>query len=304
MWHFDRSSEEHRSWFINLIPNRLYCSNDLSMGVVLRPRSVGAEMVYLQPNSPWALSWLLFDIDRRDASICLRDAGLPEPTFLVINPDNLHAHALYKLATPVAIHDAARSAPIRYAAAIQTAMARRMGADLGYSGLLVKNPLHTRWRLEPREQRPYSLSDLQSWLSDDDMRFSKSHWRDTGIGRNVTLFDNLRAWSYMSILKFKSGGGNQDSWFNDVFCKAIDLNNTFSEPLFIGEVRATAKSVSKWTYRNFTPERFRLIQAARGRMRALKLRERAIADGTYQPWVAQGISRATYFRRKSNSKSK
>ncbi|MFG7662142.1 replication initiation protein, partial [Klebsiella pneumoniae] len=34
------------------------------------------------------------------------------------------------------------AAPLRYAAAIEAALREKLGADMGYSGLICKNPLH------------------------------------------------------------------------------------------------------------------------------------------------------------------
>ena len=61
---------------------------------------------------------------------------MPPPTLTVSNPDNGHAHLFYGLTTPVGMSDAARDAPIRYAAAVQAALLVKLCADPGYAGLI------------------------------------------------------------------------------------------------------------------------------------------------------------------------
>src|SRR5690606_40230370 len=62
------------------------------------------------------------------------------------NPKNGHAHIGYELKAPVSTTTASKQKIIDYLAVIEAGMARKMGADSGYSGLLTKNPCHTYWR--------------------------------------------------------------------------------------------------------------------------------------------------------------
>jgi hypothetical protein len=48
----------------------------------------------------------LHDIDQPDAYHAHRDAYVPKPNLIIINPANGHGHAAYLLATPVARHSA------------------------------------------------------------------------------------------------------------------------------------------------------------------------------------------------------
>jgi replicase family protein len=113
---------------------------------------------------------MLHDIDVPGAYYAHDDANLPQPNLIMINPENGHAHTAYLLGTPVARHSAARVAPLRLFAAVERGIARRVGADRQYGGLISKNPLHRAWRVEARRQQPYSLHELSDWLFADDMK--------------------------------------------------------------------------------------------------------------------------------------
>ena len=67
------------------------------------------------------------------------------------------------------------------------------------------------------------------------------------------------------------------------------------------EVKAIARSVAKYTYKHFSEAGFSAVQAHRGRKGGIKSgevrRQGSVAES--QPWVAMGISRATYYRRKA-----
>ncbi|WP_418015396.1 replication initiation protein [Photobacterium damselae] len=47
---------------------------------------------------------------------------------------------------PYPTSELAHLAPIKYAAAVQSAFRARLKADTGYAGLLTKNPLHNHWK--------------------------------------------------------------------------------------------------------------------------------------------------------------
>ncbi|POI36262.1 replicase, partial [Klebsiella pneumoniae] len=68
----------------------------------------------------------------------------------------------YGLDTPIRTAPDGNAAPLRYAAAIEAALREKLGADMGYSGLICKNPLHEHWLVQVWEPRLYDLA----WLSD------------------------------------------------------------------------------------------------------------------------------------------
>ena len=94
----------------------------------------------------------MFDVDkkphelrRRDGYHEWRERGLPAPHWISINPENGNYHLGYLLAAPVARTNAARLKPLRYLAAIEHVLAKKLGADMGYVGLITKNPVHRDW---------------------------------------------------------------------------------------------------------------------------------------------------------------
>lgn len=75
----------------------------------------------------------------------------------------------------------------------------------------------------------------------------------------------------------------------------------FPEPLLGNEVWHVAKSVAKWVWRKFTPDEFSAWQAAQGKKGGIASGESRRSGSLTEaaPWEAEGISRATWYRRKS-----
>lgn len=185
----------------------------------------------------------------------------------------------YELAVPIAKHGQARSGPIQYGAAVEAGLGVKLRADPGYAGLVCKNPLHPDWNTVPGRLEPYDLAELAEWI--DLTPTAKLRASASGaLGRNCLLFEHLSHWAYRTVVPFKSSGGRSDSWEAAILEQALQLND-FSEadvarrdPLAYNEIKATARSVARFTWRHFsaaskqalidrthTPEQ----QAARGR---------------------------------------
>jgi hypothetical protein len=185
--------------------------------------------------------------------------------------------------------DAARDAPIRYAAAVQAAFLVKLGADPGYAGLIAKNPFHDAWRVIWM-QHLYDLSELTEYVELSKRRRPQSE--ALGLGRNCTLFDELRAWAYQWAREYKRNDANAEQWHRAVLGQAEKLN-AFTVPLSFNEVKAVARSIAKWTWRNFSDAAFSAIQSARGKRGGRP----ATTTLHGEPWAEEGISRATYYRR-------
>ena len=256
--------------FTARLPRRARATDDLSWGTRLFPAAVAVQKRHIQANPPTSACWLLFDVDRPDAALRWEDAGLPAPTWIARNPLNGHAHLAYGLAVPVVTSDAARSGPLRLAAAIQSAYVERLGADVQYTGLITKNPLHPSWDVTWHcrgEHDLYALHDLAEYVTLASARKREVH---SALGRNCSLFDSLRQWAYRAVKRYWKPGGLAD--WQAVCLAQARARNTFTSPLPVSEVRAIARSVAKWVWQHFTPAEFREKQGARGRRKGEAVR--------------------------------
>jgi hypothetical protein len=248
----------------------------------------------------------VYDIDRNGAALDWSDRNAPPPTIVAQNPDNGHAHLIYGLDVPVRTAPGAKTGPLRYAAAVDCALRALLGADHGYSGLICKNPLHPHWRVVEWEPRLYELGDLDSWLDLNAYADRRKRLPAYGLGRNCNLFEYLRCWAYRAI---RQGWPEYGRWFEACLVRAegydvAEFAGTKAGRLPASEVRATAKSVARYTHRHFSPEGFRAYQAASGRKggKASKRPPVAGSERTEKPWEAMGISRATYYNRKKRGR--
>ena len=126
---------------------------------------------YIQPNAPSRIAYIALDVDRQGAAYVAEDAGLPWPTFTVINPKTTHAHLLYELSAPV--YSGRSDKADRFLNAVRGGLTETLGADSAYRGPLVQNPLHycwrkivteisSPWRISPQAYQP-SCCDPRGW---------------------------------------------------------------------------------------------------------------------------------------------
>lgn len=240
------NNHQFKADFYEKLPHKPYCSDDLGRGVVIRPKKTAILMPYIQHNSPCFISSLVFDVDRSDAFFACFDANLPQPNWIAKNRANGHAHVGYMLAAPVCTTHRAKQNIIEYLAKIEQAYSLALGADRGYSGLITKNPCHTAWENHIFDVDPYELNYLADFVELQELKTDLKEV--SGLGRNCMMFDNVRFWAYEAIRAFISG--SYDVWHREVLNVAINANGAFIEPLPYSEVKATAKSVSRWVWRN------------------------------------------------------
>ena len=139
---------------------------------------------------------------------------------------------------------------MEFLAAVERGFRRRLGADPGYTGLIIKNPLHPNWRTRWMAPQPYKLADLAGWLSAEDMRPTPAREAEAGLGRNCELFDAVRFVAYDIIVGFRDAG-NRRGFVSQLHIAALTVNATFNPPLFAGEVGHVVKSIAKWTWKNY-----------------------------------------------------
>jgi len=243
--------------FTETLPLKPYCTNNLTYGSLIRPKAQAIKMRYIQPNTPWNWTWLVQDIDRASGATDWFDRGCPAPNIISENPENGHAHLFYGLGTPIHCQGGSKSKPFRYGSAVSVALSRKLDADPRYGGLLAKNPLNPNWNNQWVDPLPYTLGGLASYLDLSDLGDTRKHLPEIGLGRNCTLFDETRLWSYRAIRKAGLWLG-EDFFISAVTEYAAGYNQqNFTSPLQWAEVKAIGKSVGKWTYRNMSPEGFR-----------------------------------------------
>lgn len=276
------------------LPRRPYCTDNLKYGLITRSPEVALEKNYLQLNPPILWHWLVFDIDEPMAALAWEKANLAPPNWIAVNPANTRAHLGYLLEVPVITAPEARDKPLRYAAAIETAFRIALRADSGYSGFIAKNPLSPKWQTWFLHAEPYSLDYLAEWVTLP--RTPSASLAPIGLGRNVMLFDAIRQWAYGMVRVYQQADSGQEQWFRAVLREAEVVNQRFTPPLQFPEVRATAKSIAKWTWQRFSDDDFSRIQQARACRRWAKVREPSLEQS--RPWEQMGISRRTFFSRK------
>jgi hypothetical protein len=286
--------EEQLQTYINNLAPKPYCSNDLAYGLRIRSKHLALKHLHIQHNPPIRVAYIVLDVDHPYAHLMLDEQVLPPPNFIVTNPANGHAHIYYELKTPVYTSVVARQKPLRYLASIEYALRGLWEADAGYSGLISKNPFHDNWQYKKLRGEPWELGELADWLTLP-ARLPRGA-AQVGLGRNCTLFELLRYWSYDAVLEYRISS-NFKTWDRAVL-EAAQGFNSFPEPLPLNEIKNTAKSVSEWVWTHYTKrmsdEAFSERQSARGKRGGRP----ATTTAEGKPWEAEGISRATWYRRK------
>lgn len=205
---------------------------------------------YLQHNPHNLVCFLVLDLDHDDAAFAWSDTGLPMPNIITLNRDNGRGHYIYILQAPVAKSENARPKPLAYLAAIEYNYNRLLDGDFGYTNLITKNPFHSEFRTTFLHDTQFTLEHLSRSFKNELQSPPKGE-KAVGIGRHVSIFDDLRFWAYPLVQSYRD---NQDylGFYGSVQTYAEALNRQFSEPLPDSHVRSTVKSVANWTYTHYT----------------------------------------------------
>ena len=284
------------------MPHRPRATDDYAQGISRVSWARAAQMRYVDLNPPDHVGWIIIDCDHGEVGRW-KTAGLPEPSFITISPGTGRHHVVYELAAPVCRSDAARYKPQAYLWAVIDGLRRALGGDPAYNGILTKNPLHPFWEtIWPPSRRTYALGQLAECIKcikpesagTASPRTTISRIQvlrrldQAGVGeRNKTLFDATRL---------------RDKEMNpDPLAYVTQCNARLGQPLEYSEIKRIARSVERWERgKGHSPAKtaaFRAHQAARGRKGG---RPKTTADTT--PWLADGISRATWYRRQRQAR--
>lgn len=259
--------EKHNiDFFKNQMPNKPYCTNNLDYGLSIRNKAKALEMLYLQANQPAIQTCLLFDLDKKNSFYTFEKVGLPIPHFITKTPKTGRCHYGYMLKAGVCKTQQARLKPLKYAAAVEMAMAKKLKADLGFAGLITKNPLNDHWSPFWSGADLYDLDYLADFVDLEKPQIQQKKSEAYGLGRNVNLFEDLRQYAYRTVLNFKKIS-TFEKFENELLLKAQGLN-TFcnpQNPLQYKEIKATVRSVARWTWKNFDSHTFSQIQSNRAK---------------------------------------
>ena len=243
------------------LPRRPYCMDEKPGYMLIRSKAIAIKKPYLQVNSPTTTIYFVFDDDKEDSALSWFDSNLPKPFWTTQNPDNGHCHHCYKLEIPLHTSEFSSIKAIKYAQAVYYAYALKLGADLSYSQLITKNPLHPQWRTTYWTKQAYSLDYLADFV--DLPKKLPKKLEVVGLGRNVTMFEKGRRWAYTAIRDYLHHSSSHD-WERAVKSHLEAINSGFEQPLPYSEVKATAKSIARWVWQRFSYGEFSAIQAKRG----------------------------------------
>ncbi len=245
----------------NSLPNKPYCMDEKPGYMLIRSKAIAVKKPYIQVNSPVTTIYFVFDDDKNDAALSWFDENLPAPYWTTQNPENGHAHICYKLEIPLHTSEFSSIKAIKYAQAVYYAYALKLGADLSYSQLVTKNPLHPQHRTTYWTKQAYSLDYLADFVELPKKLPKKLEV--VGLGRNVTMFEKGRRWAYTAIRDYMHHNSSHE-WERAVKTHLEAINAGFEVPLPHSEVKATAKSIAKWVWQRFSYGDFSEIQAKRG----------------------------------------
>lgn len=230
------------------------CSDDKTATRV-RPREYAIRYPYMQINRPGMVSWLIFDLDHTN-SLIWNDAGLPAPNLVVRNRANGHSHLYYAIPS-VCTTENARAKPIQYMKAIYAAFAARLDADTEYnSGPVAKTPGHPWWSTSELHNHIYELGELADYVELAVSLWGKGPQIDeVSHSRHCILFEQLRFYAY-SIVNREREGGTFAAFMRSLEAFAHNNNSFkkhgFSENLPQSSLKATIKSVARWTWDKYS----------------------------------------------------
>lgn len=260
---------------------KLYCSNDLNFGLRLLPVKYAIEHKYIQANNDKAIMFLVIDLDHNNPLI-FEEVGLPAPNFITIS-DTGTSHYCYVLSYPIFKDYVKNQKALTYFSKIQQAYTDKLKGDVQYVGLVMKNPLNEQqWKVwNVNHFYTYDLYELADYV---ELPKTITKKQAIGEGRNCFLFDTVRKFAYREVLFYKANKATLTDFYN-VILNRLEKSNVFekSPPLNFNELRAIAKSISSWTWKNFTVEKFTEIQTARSNQRTqVKKTRLAKNEATYE----------------------
>ncbi|MDY6050888.1 MAG: replication initiation protein [Rothia sp. (in: high G+C Gram-positive bacteria)] len=243
------------------LPAKPLCANRKNGSYKRQTRARALEHAYIETNPLAMQSLIVTDHDGADADYIADLAGLPQPSWVAMNPHTRSGHIVYALKAPVCLTDAGHRAPVNLLARVEQGLTDVLGGDIGYGGRITKNPTHTaHMPLWGASEALYGLKDLAKALGDVGAlpapHRNAQTVLDSTVGRNVALFNLTRQWAYRARLRYT----DFTEWSETVYAFASMKNasviaDEFSRgPMSEGEVAQIAKSIASWVWVKITPE--------------------------------------------------
>ena len=210
-------------------------------------------------------NYLIIDIDNENL-YKYRENGLPEPNFILKNKEKKGGHLFYVLDRGVFFKN---EYYLNKWQILQKEFTRLAGGDplnKGYVGKFV-NSVHFEYielnfysydidylsskiinfssnnqAYKPKKPNPYIITTKKEKKPLNS--FKSSNLVEVGE-RNNTLFEKVRKYAYIQILNT-----NENTFKENIFNYALQLNKNFLTALSESEVRATARSIIKYCLKN------------------------------------------------------
>lgn len=233
------------------------------------PRHKAIKRPRVQVNTQDLIHNAIFDMDSKHAMLDWLDYVPIKPAYFVGKVEKgviIRPHAVIKLRIPVNLKK-------RKQASLYFAIRARIEELLSFGGTKVdggdkittKNPnARKHWKFRIGDDRLWTLDELRIALDmpmpdELDREEIVSTYRQAGDyfnlenaqqGRNCMLFESIRGLVYMH----KSQCGSEEQLYQYALTEArqFEALNNPRNPQRPSEIKATARSVARWTWRNYT----------------------------------------------------
>lgn len=243
------------------LPQKPLCADRKNGGYKRQKRTRALEYAYIETNPLAMQSLIVTDHDGADSDYIADLAGLPQPSWVAMNPHTRSGHIVYALKSPVCLTDAGHRAPVNLLARVEQGLTEVLGGDIGYGGRITKNPTHNaHMPLWGEAEALYGLKELAKALGDVGALPAPHRGAqtvlDSTVGRNVALFNLTRQWAYRARLRYT----DYTEWVETVYAFASMKNASviadgFSRgPMSENEVAQIATSIARWVWGKITPE--------------------------------------------------
>jgi Trp operon repressor len=213
---------------------------------------------------------MVFDIDTPRAILAHEKVDILAPSFYTVDKEKTTAHAVYMLDTPVHRNQHSKQSPQRLFATLESIYGVKLGADAGYSGLVMKTPWYSGHSVYMPDEvlSTVSLTEMADYVDFGlyNAELKASRGREKVIteayseSRNVQVFDVVRKKAYTLIRQY--WGGRYEDWENACFrltqeaWSVVSAYNSKSAPYLMSEMKATARSIASYTWKKTTPSGF------------------------------------------------